>query len=43
MHLQYLKYFETIIFYLEPDHGMPVHQAQKYFKQLINGLVRKKL
>ena len=24
---------------LEPDHGMPIHQAQKYFKQLINGLV----
>lgn len=23
----------------EPDHGMPIHQAQKYFKQLINGLV----
>lgn len=28
------------MFSIEPDVGMPQHQAQQYFRQLIDGVVR---
>ena len=28
---------------VEPDVGMPLHQAQRYFKQLIDGVVGRSL
>ena len=36
---QFIFALKCFIFCLEPESGMPEHQAQFYFKQLIDGLV----
>ena len=33
----------VVFFCVEPDVGMPLHQAQRYFKQLIDGVVGQSL